>query len=95
MKTRPCSTPESDAVWPVPDLDPIPASEDDMNPKNHLFCVQGDDESFFVLAPDMAQAIDKWRKHLNEEEPELSPHEFDDEIPKGVQHIADPSEIIL
>jgi len=56
-----------------------------------LFLVQDDNRPMYVLAETWQEAVDKWRRVIQEEN---APDDCSDEQPKGVQLVAEPYGVI-
>ncbi len=66
-----------------------------MKRKNHLFQIQDNDTPMFVLAETMCRAIAKWRvKIVRDSGGQETVESMAEVMPKGVNHIAEPEEII-
>jgi len=61
----------------------------------YLYRVQDDDRPMYVVAANYAEAVEKWRKFIFEDDPKSYRKISDVEDPKGVQIICDKEDIIL
>lgn len=59
---------------------------------NNLYLIDGEDESLYVQASSIADAIERWRDHLQEDDPNSDLSETE---PDSVQIVAVAEEMIL
>ncbi len=58
----------------------------------HLFLVQDDDRSLYVIAKDFTEAIAKWQKQIRHENEDEHPDHFAP-LPTGVHKIAEDDDV--